>query len=257
MSSFGFETEEEVFGEFGGQGEYLGESEFGQGEYLGEFGEGEYQGEYQGEQFLGGLLGSVLGEADSPLSEVQEMELASELLEIASEEELDQFLGGLIKRVARGVGGIVRSPVGRALGGALKSVAKKALPVVGGALGSFVAPGVGTAIGSKLGAVASSMFEVELEGMDREEQELEVARRYVRFAADAARRAAVAPPTANPRAVVRTAVVTSARRHAPGLVRGTAYARPSTTVTTTVTNGARPRTGRWVRRGRKIVVIGV
>jgi len=41
---------------------------------------------------------------------------ASELLEISSEEELEQFLGGLIKKV----GGFVRGPVGQALGGVLK-----------------------------------------------------------------------------------------------------------------------------------------
>src|SRR5215467_1380886 len=132
------------------------------------------------EQFLGGILGSILGgEVGGPLNEAQEIELASELLEIGSEQELEQFLGGLFKKVAQGVGSFIKSPVGRALGGVLKNVAKTALPVVGGALGSMVAPGIGTALGSKLGSLASGLFEVELEAMPQEQAEYEVARRYV------------------------------------------------------------------------------
>jgi len=75
-----------------------------------EFGEvGEtYQGEsYQGESYQG----------ESPLHEAEEMEYASRLLEVNSEEELEDFLGDLVKSAARAVGGIVRSPVGKALTG--------------------------------------------------------------------------------------------------------------------------------------------
>jgi len=105
----------------------------------------------------------------------------------------------------------------------LKNLAKKALPVVGGALGSMVAPGLGTAIGSKLGSMAGGLFELELEGMNEQEAEFEVARRYVRLAGAAARNAAMASPSAPPRAVARAAIITAARRHAPGLLRGTPY----------------------------------
>ena len=41
-------------------------------------------------------------ESGAVLSEAEEYELASELLGVSSEEELDQFLGGLIKKVAQG-----------------------------------------------------------------------------------------------------------------------------------------------------------
>jgi YD repeat-containing protein len=112
-------------------------------------------GEYEGEQFLGGLLGSVLGGlgggGELELTEMQETELATELLGLSSEEELEQFLGKLIRGAAKAVGKAVRSPVGRALGGALKNVAKTALPMAAGALGNLVLPGVGGAIGSRLG----------------------------------------------------------------------------------------------------------
>jgi uncharacterized protein (DUF697 family) len=174
----------------------------------------EYEGSYSGE-----FEYQELQELEAPLHEVQEMELASELLEIRDEQELEQFLGNLISGVAKAAGGFIRSPVGQALGGILKDVARKALPVVGGALGSFVAPGVGTALGAKLGSMASGMFELEFEGMDREQAEFEVARRYVRFASTAARNAALAPPQAPPRTVANQAVATAARRYAPGLLR--------------------------------------
>ena len=219
MSSFEFETEMES--------EYETEAE------------GEYETGEQ-EQFLGDILGSVLGgELESPLSEVQETELAGELLEIQSEEELEQFLGNIFKGVAKSVGGFIKSPVGQALGGILKNVAKKALPVVGGALGSFVAPGVGTAIGSKLGSMASGLFELELEGMDPEQAEFEVARRMVRLAASAAQHAATAPPRAPARQVARTAFVQAARQHAPGALRGSPY-------TARARYGAAPRARRPV-----------
>src|SRR5436190_6203108 len=77
-----------------------------------------------------------------------EMELAAELLEITNEQELEQFLGDIVKSV----GSFVKGPVGQALGGVLKNVAKTALPAVGGALGTMIAPGIGTAIGSQLGS---------------------------------------------------------------------------------------------------------
>jgi uncharacterized protein (DUF697 family) len=182
-------------------------------------------------------------EAESVLGAELETELATELLEISSEEELEDFLGNLVKGVTKRVGGFMKSSAGKALGRVLKNVAKKALPIAGSALGSFIAPGVGTAIGGKLGSMASNLFEVELEGMEAEEAEFEVARRYVRFAADAAKNAALAPENVPPWALVNAAVAESARQHAPGLVghRG---------------SGQRAASGRWYRRGRRIVVIG-
>src|SRR5262249_29631303 len=108
LGEFG-ETEfgETEFGEFGELGEAevgefgeFGETEFGEtGEFgeteFGEFGETSEYGE--AEQFLGGILGSLIGggEVGSPLSEAQEIELASELLEISNEQELEQFLGNV------------------------------------------------------------------------------------------------------------------------------------------------------------------
>ena len=94
-----------------------------------------------------------------PLSEQEEMELAMELLEISDEEEWEQFLGKVFKKIGRGIkkaGRFVGRKVLPKLGGALKGLAKKALPFVGGALGSLIpVPGVGTAIGTAVGSAAS------------------------------------------------------------------------------------------------------
>ena len=150
-----------------------------------------------------------------------EAELAGELLEISSEAELEQFLGKLARSVMKGASAFVKSPIGKALGGVLKNVAKTALPAVGGALGSLVLPGAGTAIGAKLGSMAGGLLEVgEAEAMGEAEAEYEAAQRYVRFARSAWGNAASAPSHLPPRAVVRAASVSAARRYAPSLLRG-------------------------------------
>src|SRR4051794_12162486 len=84
-------------GEYGGTGEVAEAGEFGE---VGELGE--------------------VGEAISPFNEIQEVELASELLEVTSEAELEQFLGSVLSRVAGAARQLARSGTGRALGGILK-----------------------------------------------------------------------------------------------------------------------------------------
>jgi uncharacterized protein (DUF697 family) len=189
---------------------------------------------------------------EGPFNEVEEMELASELLEIKSEEELDQFLGSLFKKVSRGVGSFIKGPIGRSLGGMLKGVAKKVLPMAGGALGSFIPiPGVGTAVGTALGSAASNLFEMELEGLSQEDQEFEVARQFVKFAGEAAKQAAQTPPNVPPQEAAKSAVVAAAQQYAPGLLR------PATPPPPAASDGVgRGRSGRWIRRGRAIILLG-
>lgn len=203
----------------------------------------------------------VYGETESPFNEAEEMELAMELLEISSEAELDQFLGNVFKKIGRGI-----KKIARPLGGILKGVAKKALPFVGGALGSFIPiPGVGTMIGRAVGTAASNLLEAELEGLSQEDRELEMARRFVRFAGTAARRSARMPSGISPYAAARRGVRASARSLGPrgGLGRGAYRRRPQRP------RGGRPGyagnapgygvdsqvvNGRWIRRGPTIVV---
>jgi uncharacterized protein (DUF697 family) len=188
----------------------------------------------------------------SPFSEMEEMELASQLLEVSDEAELDQFLGSLFKKASRAVGSFLKGPIGKQLGGMIKPLVKKALPMVGGALGSFIPiPGVGTAVGTALGSAASNMFEMELEGMSAEDQEFEVARRVVRLAGEAAQQAAQTPPAVPPQEAAKAALVSAAQQHAPGLLRQPAPP------TGTGQYSRQGRSGRWARRGRTIVLYGL
>jgi len=182
---------------------------------------GQEYGHELGHEFSGEYSGEISGETQGEVfHETQEMELASELLNVSNEQELEQFLGKLIKRAAGAVGRFAKSSAGRAIGGVLKSVAKKALPFAGRALGTFVGGPLGGMIGGKLGSMASNLFELELEGLSNEDREFEMARAYVRFAGDAVRRAARNPAYRyNPRQAVRGALTNASRRYAPGLLR--------------------------------------
>lgn len=184
------------------------------------------------------------------LSEEEEVDLAAELLTVTNEEELDQFLGNKIFRRVRSR--MSRSPLFNSIVGALKGVAGQALPMVGGALGSIIAPGAGTAIGSSLGKTASRLFEVDVEAMSDEDAEFEIARRFVRLANGTVQQASNTASGADPRRAARQALVMAARRHAPGLARAL-DSRPRGGQRGLP--GARS-TGRWVRRGRTIILLG-
>jgi hypothetical protein len=73
-----------------------------------------------------------------------------------------------------------------------------------------------------------------------------VARQLVRFAGSAAGQAAVAPPHAPAAAVARKAASRAAQVYAPGLLPRL-YGRSTQSW---------PRGGRWIRRGRTIVLYG-
>lgn len=204
----------------------------------------------------------VYGETqwEGPLSEEEEIDLANELLSLESEDELDQFLGKVFKKIGRGF-----KTVFKPLGKVLKPIAKTLLPIAGRAAGTFFGGPLGGAIGGKLGSVASNLFEVDFESMDPEMQDFEVARRFVRLASTAAQKAAVAPPTANPVAAAKAAVASAARVHAPGLLKGGLPGAGAASLTSTTAarpcacgaNGARRPQGRWIRHGRQIVILGV
>lgn len=200
------------------------------------------------------VYGEVYGETslESPFTEAEEMELAAELLEITSEEELDQFLGKLLKGAWRGIKkvGSAVGKIARPLGSALKGLAKVALPIAGKVAGGFFGGPIGGAIGGQLGSLVSKALEMEFEGLSGEDREFEMAQRFVRVAGAAARQAALAPPGSDAREAVNGAVVDAARRHLPHFSKLVASpASPSTLGSATG--------GRWIRRGRTIIVFGV
>jgi hypothetical protein len=183
-------------------------------------------------------------------SEADEMQLASELLGVSTEAELDQFLGSLIKKAGSAIGAAVRSPIGQAVGGVLKSAAKKALPLAGGALGGYLGGPLGAKIGSGLASAAGSALGLEAESMAQEDREFEGAKQFVRFAANTVKNAATSPMAANPAAAAQAAATTAAKQFLPGLVGQTAGAGIAAAA-------GRGASGRWLRRGGKIVLYGV
>ncbi|MDT8306121.1 MAG: hypothetical protein RRC07_09310 [Anaerolineae bacterium] len=229
--------------EFDGYGEIYGETFDDEFEYEDEFEYGdeyEYDDEFEYEY-----------EVQGPLDEADEMELAAELLEITDEDELDQFLGKVFRRVAKKVRRVVPKSVRRTLGRGLRRIARRALPMAGAALGNLVAPGIGGMAGGAIASQAGRLFGLELEGLSPEDQEFEVARSFVRMASEAARQAAVAPRGAPPQAVAKRAITAAAKQHAPGLVgakQGRARGRAL---------GRRGQRGTWIRRGNAIILHGL
>jgi len=165
-----------------------------------------------------------LTEQESTFDEATQMELASELLSVTNDNELDMFIGGLISKAVGGLGSLFKSPKkrkkrGSGLGKTLKSIAKKALPIAT----SFI-PGVGPLISGPLGAAASNIFELELEGLSPEDSEFEIAKAFVRFAGNAAKNAVSDPEIDSEdeftrRKASNRAIVTAARTYAPSLLK--------------------------------------
>lgn len=177
--------------------------------------EDEWEGEWEGEGDY------EADELSHEQYEQMEYELASELLAVTNEAELDQFFGKLIRRAGRGLAGFARSNVGRSLISGLKGVAKAGLPIAGKVVGGMFGGPVGGMIGSKLGTMASNLFEIQMEGMSNEDREFEVARRVVRLSTAATKRAvstARRAPNAPPRAIATSAIKKAAAQHAPGLL---------------------------------------
>jgi hypothetical protein len=196
--------------EYGNEHEYAGENE---GVY-------EDEGEFQGEEH------EYDHEDEYSDHEVNEMELATELLSVNSEEELEEFLGGLFKRVKGLASKVLKSPAGNMLKGYLKTLAKKALPIAGSALGGIVGGPVGAALAGKATDMVGKALGLELEGLSPEDREFEIAKGYVRFANDAVRRVATDRRYRNqPRTAARNAMVNAARKHAPGFLSPHFYRR--------------------------------
>lgn len=196
-------------------------------------------------------------------SEEEEAELAFELLSVQSQEEMDEFLGKLIKRVGRkfkkGFKRFTRNPF-RFIKKGLRKVARFALPVAGRVAGSFFGGPLGGRIGRKFGRMASRFFEIELEGMSPEDQEFEIARRFVRFSGAATRHAMRNAARMNPARAARVGFKQAARRHAPGMLKparrrgrrgGMRQHRGSKGY------GGHSATGRWIRKGDRVMLLGV
>ncbi|HUL63028.1 MAG TPA: hypothetical protein VLW55_00285 [Burkholderiaceae bacterium] len=211
--------------------------------------------EYEADQYEYVQSPSQQGEA-TVFSDADEMELAAELLATSDEQELDQFIGKLIGHAGEAVGKAVKGKTGSKLGGFLKGALKKVLPTVAGAAGTLFGGPIGGMAAGKLASAAGKAFGLELEGLSPEDQEFETARRFVRFAGEAAKQAGkVAAAVDDPQAAARKAVIAAAKKFAPGLLRNVGNGTQSEVAGP---RGDRPgHAGRWIRQGQKIVLFGV
>jgi hypothetical protein len=210
-------------------------------------------GPFEAEQLEFAQTETPYGETGEVFSETEQMELTSELLEVTSEAELDRFLGGLIERAGHTIGKFASAPEGQAIGGLLKGAAKQVLPGIGSAVGGYFGGTTGAQIGRDVTSAAGRAFGLELEGLSGEDRDFEVARRYVNFAGEAVKNLALSPHGLDPRAAANAAVVAAAKTHAPGLLSPRQAAMEPQTYAPLPT----AHSGRWMRRGNKIVLYGI
>lgn len=189
-----------------------------------EYGDMELDDEFQEEDG-----GSEVPDADA-------QELALELLQVQDEDELEEFLGSLIKSAARAGGRFLRSGVGQKLVGAAKNLAKQHLPSVAANIGGHFGGARGRDIGGRVGSFAASQLEVD-------DSELETAKNLVQAMVTAGKSASTADASA-PAATVAKNALQQALKQQGGLnaSRG---------------RGTRRSRGQWIRRGTKIVLLGV
>jgi hypothetical protein len=170
-------------------------------------------------QFAGATNGGsfVRSRPRSPFSAAEERELASGLLQVTSEAELEQVLGDLLDKAQRGDAPAAPKAVGP-IGGLLKTVAKRALPSLATTVGpSFDGP-AGDANAGKLGSLVNQALQAKVAGitasdpnLEKCRQLLEKHRQFVRLAGKAARAAALAPPGVAPIAAAQKILADSAR----------------------------------------------
>ena len=159
-------------------------------------------------QFGGAVNGGPFAPR-SPFSDAEERKLASELLEVTSEAELEQVLGALLKKASKGaepVGSNVIGPVE----GLLKTVATKALPSIKAAVGTPFGGPERDATAGKLGSLVNQALQAKVAKMTAADPDLEKCRRlfekyrqFVRLAGKATRAAAAAPTGISPVAVAQ------------------------------------------------------
>jgi peptidoglycan hydrolase-like protein with peptidoglycan-binding domain len=194
--------------------------------------------------------------ADEPPEEMEEFAQAAELMAVTNEQELDHFLGDLISDIGKAASGYAGSAASQTMGGILKSTAKQVLPVLSRVLSGDGSILGGTGIGRPFMADGDNVFGQELGEMSHEEREFEHARRYVKFARHAVKRATEADPDLPPAEQAKAAVIEAAKQFAPGL----------TDAAQAIVTGAEPpvvhqqhhrQSGKWFRKGKDIVLQGL
>jgi hypothetical protein len=187
-------------------------------------------------------------ETGSPFSEVEELELAAELLGVSGEAELESLFGKLKQKTCKTLRRYLSSPVARTILITLKRVIKHC--GLGVALKQLA---LSAPLSREPAAAPGQALGLELEGLSPEDQELEVAKQLVRFAGAAISNATKSSPSAPPAEVAREALVKAAQRFAPGLARVVAGG-PSAKADCACHRAA---SGQWERHGHAIILHGL
>jgi hypothetical protein len=153
----------------------------------------------------------------SPFSDSEERMLASQLLEVASEAELEQILRDLASKARRGVEP-VRPAAAGPVEGLLKTVSKNALPSLAAAVGATSGGPERDATAGRLGSLLDQALRARAGRMTAADPDLQKCqqlferyRRFVRVAGTATRAAAAAPPGVTAVAVAQKVIGDSAR----------------------------------------------
>ncbi|WP_417915626.1 hypothetical protein [Candidatus Electronema sp. JM] len=189
------------------------------------------------------------------ICEAQETELALELLEVSNAAEFENFLGNLARRAVQAGKGILATKDMQAVGGILRGAARRVLPHVGRAVGGHFGGKEWAKRGAGFATGVGKLFGLELEGLSGEDQEFEVAKSFVRFAGNTVRNMSGMAGSTDPLAAAKQAAAAAARVYAPGLLtagRTRTVGGPSAPLPS-----ASGQSGRWLRRGSKIVLYGV
>jgi hypothetical protein len=177
--------------------------------------------------------------------------LAYELMTVSDPAEMEEFLGKLMSAASRrfkkfGANALPKLlPV---LKGPVRGLLKRAMPLLGSAAGSVV-PGAGTLLGGMAGQKLGQLLGGEMEGASDDEAKVELSRKLVNTVTDAVDRAAQDPAArSEPIAAARDALVGAMQANLPSGVRQAMGQR---------SRGSRASSGRWIRRGRQIILLGV
>ncbi len=217
-----------------------------------------------------------------------ELELTNELLTVSNEQELNQFIGGLVQRVAGAASNLAQSPKGKQVGRFLVNFGRNTLPQVAANLGGHAGSAIGdragkafgdgimgqtikgglkdggTALGKMggtwagqkagnwLASTAQRVFNLELAELSAADREYEIARSFVRFANDVVKRANTVVrtnPTISLTNLAKQVITPAARNYAPGLLP-----RNNSNSNGSISRYNRQQGGTWVRRGQAIIL---
>ncbi|RTQ52504.1 hypothetical protein EJV47_05695 [Hymenobacter gummosus] len=210
----------------------------------------EVSNEQELNQFLGALMQKAAGAAAGA---------ASRFVASPAGKSVGQYLVNFGKNTLPQLATQAGGKAGGSLGGRLGAAVGGRLGATGARLGTALGTRAGSWAGSKAGQWAGTqagdwlasnaqrVFGLELEALSPENQELEIARSFVRFAGDVTRRASQITrqnPGISIAALGKQVLISAAPLHAPGLMSGAGGL------------GGRRNRGSWVRRGNSIVLYG-